>query len=526
LKYFFILFNVLIFISAQNWSQESSKIITIIQSGSLEKNEVIYPDANILLKKNNIRVHLFHEGADIRSDKSIFYSKNNFFNAEGNVIFNQGDTLILTSDYFEYDGIKKKAIAKGNVLLKMPDMTLETDTLFLDRIKNIAFYKTPGKIIDNSNILISNEGTYYIDKKKYNFNKNVRINNPEYVLTSTSLDYFTITKESFFYGPSKIIGKDYDIYCERGYYDSNKQTGNFKQNAIIYYNQRIIEGDSLYFENEKKYASASNKIIITDTINNSIIKGNFGEIFKNKDSAIITKKALAINIIDNDSLYIHADTLIATGPADKRFLRGYYNVKILKTDIKGKSDSLYLNESTGKMELLMKPFSKKDLQVLSSEKKTAKNPVLWFEKSQMSGEIIHLITDLESKKLDSLYIFGNSFIIEKDSLSENGYNQIKGINLLGDFEKGNLKNILVDKNTEVIYYMYSDEGELVGINKTICSSIKMDFNNNEIEKISFYISPDGKLKPEKLVDENLRELDGFIWRINEKPNTINDLFKK
>ena len=74
--------------------------------------------------------------------------------------------------------------------------------------------------------------------------------------------------------------------------------------------------------------------------------------------------------------------------------------------------------------------------------------------------------------------------------------------------------------------MYSDEGELVGINKTICSSIKMDFNNNEIEKISFYISPDGKLKPENLVDENLRELDGFIWRINEKPNTINDLFKK
>ncbi len=371
MKYFFILFNVLIFISYLSWSQESSKIITIIQSGSLEKNEITYPDANILLKKNNIRVHLFHEGADIKSDKSIFYSKNNFFNAEGNVIFNQGDTLILTSDYFEYDGIKKKAIAKGNVILKRPDMTLKTDTLFLDRIKNIAFYRTPGEIIDNSNILISNEATYYIDEKKYNFNKNVKINNPEYVLTSTSLDYFTDTKESFFYGPSKIIGKDYDIYCERGYYDSNKQTGNFKHNAVIFYNQRIIEGDSLYFENEKKYASASNKIIITDTINNSIIKGNFGEIFKNKDSAIITKKALAINIIDNDSLYIHADTLIATGPADKRFLRGYYNVRILKTDIKGKSDSLYLNESTGKMELLMKPFSKKDLQVLSSEKKNS-----------------------------------------------------------------------------------------------------------------------------------------------------------
>ena len=69
------MFNVLIFISYLSWSQESSKIITIIQSGSLEKNEITYPDANILLKKNNIRVHLFHEGADIKSDKSIFYSK-------------------------------------------------------------------------------------------------------------------------------------------------------------------------------------------------------------------------------------------------------------------------------------------------------------------------------------------------------------------------------------------------------------------------------------------------------------------
>ena len=45
------------------------------------------------------------------------------------------------------------------------------------------------------------------------------------------------------------------------------------------------------------------------TINKSIIGGNYAEIFKAKDSAIITQ-ALAINIIENDSLYIHADTLV------------------------------------------------------------------------------------------------------------------------------------------------------------------------------------------------------------------------
>ena len=90
------------------------------------------------------------------------------------------------------------------------------------------------------------------------------------------------------------------------------------KNALINYNQKIIEGDSLYFENEREYAAATNDISITDTINNSIIRGNYAEIFKAKDSAIITRRAYAINLLENDSLYIKADTLIGTGPSEHR----------------------------------------------------------------------------------------------------------------------------------------------------------------------------------------------------------------
>lgn len=518
--YLFCIFQIYFY----NIIGQESKIIEIRQSGSFTKNEILYPGANILLKKNKTRVHLFHEGALIKSDKSYFYSKKNYFNAAGNVIFNQGDSLIMTSEYLEYDGQKKNAIAWGNVVLKRPDMTLKTDTLYLDRIKNIAFYKTPGKIIDSSSVLKSNQGIYNIKTKKYSFINNVKITNPEYKVNSSKLDYYTQENKAYFFGPTKIIGKDYDIYCENGYYNTKLQSGYFKKNALIYYNQKKIEGDSLYFENERNYASATNKITITDTINNSIIKGDYGEIFKAKDSAIITRNALAISIIDNDSLYIHADTLLTTGPAEKRFLTGYYNVKILKSDIKGKSDSLFLNESTGEMKLMMRPLNIKDQRRLSPEKKTLRNPILWFEKSQMSGEIIHLITDLKTRKLDSLYIFGNSFIIEKDSISLDGYNQIKGKNLYGSFNEGLLKSIDVKKNTEVIYYMYSDKGDLVGINKTICSSLKMNMKENKIEKITFFTLPDGKVNPEKSMDKNLRKLDGFIWRITERPNVVNDLF--
>ena len=504
---------------------QEPKIVEIRQAGSFEKDEVLYPEANILLKKGDTRVHLFHKGALVVSDKSFFYSKKNFFEAEGKVVFTQGDTLRMTSEYLEYDGTNGKAKAWGNVFLKQPDMTLETDTIYLDRNKNIAYYETPGTIIDSASILKSNRGKYFMNEKKYEFISNVRINNPEYYVTSTQLDYFTETNKAFLYGPTKIIGADYDIYCERGFYNLDAQRGNFKQNALINYNQKIIEGDSLYFENDREYASANYDVSITDTINNSIIRGNYAEIFKAKDSAIITRKAYAINILENDSLFIKADTLIGTGPPEHRVLRGYYGVKILKSDIRGKSDSLYLDDQIGKIELHKRPLTKKQDQILSDDEKNIRNPVLWFGASQMSGEVIHLLTETGEKKLDSLHIFGNAFIIEKDTLSNDSYNQIVGSELYGDFEEGALKNLDVIKNTMVIYYLYSEAGELIGINKTICSALDIVFLNNEINEISFYVKPDGEVFPEEQIDKNLRKLKGFLWRENEKPETFEDLFK-
>ena len=505
---------------------QEKRVITIQQAGSFGKDEANFPGANILLKKDNIRVKLFHQGALIESDKSFFYSKKNAFKAQGEVIFTQGDSIRMTSAFMEYDGETGKAKAWGSVFLEQPDMTLETDTLFLDRFDDLAYYETPGTIIDSASVLKSNRGRYYMKEKKYRFLSNVRIKNPEYQVTSSQLDYYTESNKAFLYGPTKIIGEDYDIYCEKGFYDTQNQRGYFNRNAEILYNNKIINGDSLYFENNRNYAAATNKVEITDTINKSIIRGNYAEIFKAKDSAIITRRAVAINIIENDSLYIHADTLVGTGPSEARILRGYYGVKILKQDLRGKSDSLYLDETIGRIELLKRPLSKKEAQVLSSEEKNKRNPVMWFNQSQMSGEVIYMKTDFETKKLDSLFIFGNAFIVEKDSLSSDGYNQIVGTELYGDFLGGALNELDVIKNTQVLYYLYSDSGELVGIDKTICSALNITFKENEIEDISFYVSPEGDVFPDKELDPNLRKLEGFLWREEERPKTLEDLFKK
>ena len=508
-------------------AQEEPKIIKIIQAGGSTQDQFNFPGANILVKKEGIRVHLFHEGALIKSDVSYFYPKENFFRANGDVIFTQGDSLKMTCDQIEYDGTSKLAKAWGKVVLERPDMNLKTDTLFLDRANSKAFYNSFGTIEDEKRKLTSIRGIYFMDEKKYRFISRVKIDDPEYLLNSQRLDYYTESDKAFFYGKTTIVGEEYDIYCEKGAYDTQLQRGNFQENAVIFYDNKEIRGDSLYFENEKNYAAATNNISVIDTLNKSIINGHYGEIFKAKDSAIITRRALAVNIIDQDSLYIHADTLIATGPTEKKILRGYYDVRIFKTDLRGKSDSLHLDQSTGLIKLLKLPLSRKENQILTVSQKNKKNPILWFGRSQMSGDKIFLTSDMETKKLDSLKIIGNSWIIERDSISDTGFNQIKGGVLDGLFREGELREIDVSKNTEVVYYMYSDEdNELIGIDKTTCSRLKMVTRENQIEDITFFVSPDGNLFPDKDLPLNERKLEGFIWRENERPNTIQELFSK
>ena len=506
---------------------QEPKIIEIRQAGGSTQDQERFPGANILFKSPEKRVLLFHEGALIESDQAYFYAKDNYFRALGSVVFTQGDSLRMTCNTIEYDGKTKTAIAIGNVDLQRPDMNLKTERLDLDRINNKAFYNTKGVIVDSASTLTSNRGTYFMNQKKYRFTSDVTIINPDYIVNSEQLDYFTELNQAYLYGNSKIKGEAYTILCERGFYDLDREKGIFKKNATLYYDDKIIKGDSLYFESERNYAAATKNVSIFDSLNNSIITGHYGEIFKAKDSAIITRRAMAINIVDNDSLFIHADTLVATGPEDKRILRGYYDVRILKSDIRGRSDSIYLDESIGLTKLLNKPLTKKQEQVFTEADRNASNPVLWFGESQMTGNKIFLLSDLETKKLDSIKITGNVFIIEKDTLSSDGFQQIKGGLLDGAFENGKLDNIVITKNTEMVYYLYNDEDlQLIGIDKTTCSALKMNFVEGQIDDITFLVSPIGDVYPEDEIPLNDRTLKGFIWRIKERPETVEDLFDK
>ncbi|SRX75566.1 OstA-like protein [Aequorivita antarctica] len=505
--YSFYLFFLLYFGYGINLSaQEKQKVD--IQSGYLELRPE-FPDAAIYTKDEAGQVYIVHEGVEMWCDQAFVYLKSNFVKAYGAVRISQGDTVSMNSKYAEYNGNTQFAFASGDVVLTEPKTTLQTDTLYFDRIKQQAYYRTGGTVRDTASVLTSRSGRYFAETKKYQFLSNVKIVNPKYTVNSNQLDFYSETGAAYLYGPSTIVSETSTVYCERGYYDTRGDTGYFVKNSKVDYENRTLYGDSIYFDRNKSFASATNNIRVLDTINKSVIRGHYAEVFREKDSVFITKRAVAITVRDGDSIYVHADTLRVTGKPDNRILKGFYRARLFKPGklgddpTSGKCDSIYVNEKRGITKLL-------------------RNPVLWSGENQMIGDTIHLLSDTLTDKLDTLKVFNNAFLVQKDSM---GFNQVKGERLIGLFTNNELDTVNINKNAQVIYYSRNDNEELVGINITVSSSIQMYLEEQQITGIRFIKKADGKVYPPSMLPENARILPGFQWRGEERLYSVEDLFK-
>ncbi|MGB3776673.1 MAG: OstA-like protein, partial [Leeuwenhoekiella sp.] len=435
----------------------------MIDSDLEEIDEATYPGALIMRKIDN-QVYIQHEGIKMWCDLAFHYQDENFVKAYGNVRINQGDTINMTSRYAEYNGNTQFAYASGQVDMKSPTATLTTDTLYMDRIKQEAFYRSGGTLKDTASTVVSKIGRYFMEQDKYSFIQDVVLTNPEYVIDSEQLDYFSNPGHAYLYGPSTITSDSSVVYCERGFYDTHGDTGYFVKNSRIDYDNRTVYGDSLYFDRNNDFASATNNIKVIDTANSSVIRGHYAEVYRAKDSVFITKRAVAVTKQENDSIYIHGNRLVVTGIPEKRIVRAYPNVRIFKQDMSGKSDSLISDQSSGLTKMI-------------------RNPILWNGRSQMTGDTIHLKSNPKTEKLDSLKVFENAFIAQQDSIplsqdpKDLGYNQVSGKTLYGLFEDNTMYQVDIITNAESIIYQRSEAGELQSIDKGKSASLQINFED-------------------------------------------------
>ncbi len=440
-------------------------------------------------------------------DSAWFYSHKNRLHAFQNIKISLGDTIFLWGDYLKYDGFTRKAIVFGDtVKLKDKKIELFTDHLGYNRKTSLAFYTEGGTILSDENILTSNQGYYNTQDKVFNFKGNVVLTNPDYIIESDTLIYNSNTSNAFFYGPTSIISDSSYIYCENGIYNTTTDIARFEHNTRLYHNHKYLTSDSLYYEKATKFGEAFNNVFIHDTIDDYVITGGYGHYIGKYDSTFVTLEPVYSILQNDDTLYIHGDTLLSAVIHDSlgyfRQIKIFHQVRIFKKDFQGWCDSL--------------TYSTRD-----STFRMYYDPILWNDSTQITGDTIYM--SIKNDELDSLKVFGNSFIISiVDSIK---YNQVKGRNIFGKFYSNDLRKVYVNGNGQSLYYPKNDNDEFIGMNKSTSSNILISLVDNTVKKIKLSKNPEAKLHPLDKIMPGEDILEGFVPHFDIRPKTKRDIFK-
>ncbi len=494
-----ILFGLSINIKAQKKTQ-----IQLLGSTNLYGTKIDGREVQKLIGNARFK----HQDALMFCDSAYFYLKSNTIDAFGHVRINQGDTLNLYGDKLFYDGNTKVAKITGNeVKLDNPNFLLITDQLVFDRKNNTADYYNSAVITskNDSNILVSKIGHYFTNSQLFTFRKDVVLTNPSFVMESDTLKYFSNTEMVNFLGPTIITGDSNLIYCENGWYDTKLDQSRYYQNAYIITDGKKIQGDSLYYDRMMGFGKAEGNMSIIDTAQNIIISGQYGEVFEKKDSAVVSQTPTLTQIIDGDSLFMHADTFkVYRDKNDNRFLFAYHGVKIFKSDLQGKCDSIAYSLSDSTIQLY-------------------DDPVLWSDSNQLTA--IRIDLRMANNKINSIFLDKDAFIIsEVDSVK---FNQIKGKEMTGFFRDSKLNLIQVRGNGETTYYGQDESEKFIGVNVAESSDIDISLGEDGIKSISFINKPKAGMYPvgEKDPVSELR-YKGFKWLIEQRPRRKEDIYLK
>ena len=484
----------------------------------------LYANADVILKngkqtlyawktlKYNVgeRIGTFKRGGKIINDKTQIFSR------EGEYFLNS-----------------KEAFFRNKVFINDKDFSLKTDTLQYNTADKMAIFLAPTRINQDSADIYCERGYYDFGLKKAEFLQNPQYSKKNQKATADTIRYdgnvkeVLLIKNARFEDSLKTAFADTIRYNEtldetrllgHAIYKDEKQQ--IQGKTIIYNNKteafktegrsiigdekNILEADKVNYDKAKGIGDATGNVIWRDTVAKITIKCEAMDYNKERNYVKTKgKRPLLITLIDRDSLFLSADTLLSEKKDSVQTLRAYHDVRIYKSDLQGVSDSLFYSD-------------------IDSTFKLYRAPILWSDTSQFSGDTIHLA--LANKKLDKIYLFNKGFII--NGLGNELYNQIKGRNVIAYFIDGKVSRMEVDGNAESIYYATDDKDAYIGINKVVCSEMMIFWGDKKVEKIQFFSQPKGNMIPLKKVS-NFEEfkIQGFNWNPARQPKSLNDLFK-
>ena len=480
----------------------NERYVYLLHADETRFNQRINPDAQILVGDVAFR----HDSMYMYCDSALFYEASNSLDAYGNVRMNQGDTLFLYGDRLHYSGDEMLAKVRENVVMIDKEMKLTTDSLNYDRTINLGYYFNWGTVEDTLNILTSEWGEYDTQTNDAMFNYEVTLTNPNFVMTSDTLLYNTKTQVATIVGPSDIRSDQNHIYSTLGRYFTATEQAHLLNRSVLTNDDKRLTGDSIYYDRNAGYGEAFDNVEMDDFGGKTRLTGNYTYYNELTDSAYATRRAVAIDYSQGDSMFIHGDTLrLLTRFPDTdsvyRIIQAYRKVRIYREDVQAVCDSLEFNSLDSCMTMYF-------------------DPVIWNGPQQVLGEVVRVY--LNDSTVEWAHVENQALIVER--VDTNQFNQISGRDIKAYFVNGNIDKTDVEGNVRVIYY-YTEEGDSVtfGMNTTECTYLTAFMKERQVDKLYIREQSNGVFYPILQVPEGKDKLPSFAWLNKLRPLSKEDI---
>lgn len=480
--------------------RQKSKVF-LLHSDLLRKDSR-HPDAQVVVGNVVFR----HDSIYMYCDSAYYYDQISSFEAFSNVKMVQGDTLFLYGDHLYYDGMTQIAEMRKNVRMENRTTTLLTDSLNYDRVYNLGYFFDGGTLMDEQNVLTSEWGEYNPSTKQSVFNYNVKLVNPQFTLTSDTLRYNTASKVADIVGPSDIISDANHIYSERGVYNTATGKADLYNRSVLTNEGKQLTGDTLFYDRNTGVGEAFHNMVMKDTINKNMMTGDYGFYNENTKYAFATKKAMAIDYSQGDSLFLHADTLMLktlhlNTDSMYREMRAFHKVRFYRSDLQGVADSLVFSSADSCLTLY-------------------KDPILWNKQQQLVGEEVKIY--MNDSTIDWAHIINQALSVEQiDSVT---YNQVTGKEMKSYFRNGQMYKTEVIGSVRVVYYPMDSDSTLIGMNVSETSQLDIYLKDQKLERMVMSPKSNGTLYPMSKIPEGADRLQNFVWFDYIRPLNKQDIF--
>lgn len=461
------------------------------------------PDAQIVKGK----VSFSHQGAHLTCDSAYFYQNSNSVKAFGHVHFKQGDTLSLTCDRAEYDGMMQMMHARNNVVLHHRRQVLRTDSLDYDRLYEMANFFEGGTLIDGKDKLVADWGEYHTKTREAKFVYNVKLRSGKDVVTTDTLYYDVPKSKAHMVGPSKIISGGSVVHTKNGFYNTKNDQAQLFDRSTLEDKDKTITGDSLYYvKNGESYGYGN--VVYVDKKNKNSLHCNYLRYNEKTGYGFATRNPVAIDYSQKDTLWMHSDSMkiytfhINTDSVYRK-VHAFHKVRVYRTDVQAVCDSLVFNSKDSCMTMY-------------------KDPIVWNANRQLLGEVIKAY--MNDSTIRMAHVIGQALSIDEmpDSVH---FNQVTSKEMKAYFENGQARMGESIGNVQTIYYLTNDkDSSIVGLNYMETDTMRMYLGpERQLQKIWANKSV-GTFYPITQVPPSKVKLPNFAWFDDIRPKDKNDIF--